>query len=274
MGSVMNLVYFLSIGLAAGWLASRITGRHLSNPLDFQPGRLRADRTVSTDDIATDSCAEPGNGLTRVFISYSSLDKQWADAACSAMEQHRIRCWIAPRDITPGAEWGAAIISGIDESRIMVVILSANANESPQVRREVERAISKGLILVPFRIENIKPTGALEFALSSAHWLDGFTPPVERQLERLATSVQSLPGKNARRAAGLTSESVDARRNPAGAGVGFASNLIIGVIGALLGGYLSGLLGITASGIVGNLIMATVGAIGVLLLVGMIRRLT
>ncbi len=32
-----------------------------------------------------------------VFISYSSIDKTTADAACNALESAGIRCWIAPR---------------------------------------------------------------------------------------------------------------------------------------------------------------------------------
>ena len=82
------------------------------------------------------------------------------------LEKHRIRCWIAPRDITPGSEWGAAIIQGMDVSKIMVLIFSGHANESAQVRREVERAVSKGLIVLPFRVEKINPAGAMEYALS------------------------------------------------------------------------------------------------------------
>jgi hypothetical protein len=27
-----------------------------------------------------------------VFISYSSNDKAWADAACAVLERHKIRC--------------------------------------------------------------------------------------------------------------------------------------------------------------------------------------
>jgi hypothetical protein len=127
-----------------------------------------------------------------VFISYATADKPWADAACAVLEAHRIRCWIAPRDITPGTEWGASIIAGIDGCKIMVLIFSAHANESPQVRREVERVISKGLTLLPCRIEDVRPVGAMEFALSNTHWLDAFTPPVERQMKLLAESVQAL----------------------------------------------------------------------------------
>jgi hypothetical protein len=130
--------------------------------------------------------------LLDVFLSYSSHDKQWADAACAFLESRRIRCWIAPRDISPGTEWGASIIHGIDACRIMVLIFSAHANGSAQVRREVERAISKGLIVLPFRVENVTPAGAMEYALGNTHWLDGFTPPVEKHLEVLAQSVESL----------------------------------------------------------------------------------
>jgi hypothetical protein len=127
-----------------------------------------------------------------VFISYAKADKPWADAACAVLEAHRIRCWIAPRDMTPGTEWGASIIAGIDGCKIMVLIFSAHANESPQVRREVERVISKGLTVLPCRIEDVRPVGAMEYALSNTHWLDAFTPPVERQMKLLAQSVQAL----------------------------------------------------------------------------------
>ncbi len=38
-----------------------------------------------------------------VFISYSTPDKVIADAACATLEQRQIRCWMAPRDVLPGA---------------------------------------------------------------------------------------------------------------------------------------------------------------------------
>ena len=108
------------------------------------------------------------------------------------LERQRIRCWIAHRDITPGEEWGAAIINGIRESRIMVLIFSRHANASKQVRREVERAISRGITVLSFRIEDVLPEGSMEYALGNTHWLDAFTPPVERQLDLLSRSVETL----------------------------------------------------------------------------------
>lgn len=127
-----------------------------------------------------------------VFISYSSLDKAVADAACAALEAAGIRCWIAPRDITPGKEWGAAIIEGINKSRVMVLIFSAHANDSPQIRREVERAVHKGIAIIPLRIEDIMPTQSLEYFIGTVHWLDALTPPMESHLRRLIESVKAI----------------------------------------------------------------------------------
>ena len=130
-----------------------------------------------------------------VFISYSSLDKPYADAACSVLERHGIRCWIAPRDILPGKSWGGAIIEAIGGARVMVLVFSRSANASPQVEREVEAAIRKAIPVLPLRIENVKPNESLEFFISVQHWLDAFTPPLEQHLERLAAVVSQILGR-------------------------------------------------------------------------------
>jgi hypothetical protein len=133
----------------------------------------------------------------KVFISYSSKDKPVADAACAALESQRIPCWIAPRDILAGDEYGDAIIDAISNCQIVVVIFSLHANDSPQVRREVERAVSKGKIIVPYRIEDVMPTHAMEFALSNTHWLDALTPPLEHRLTELCETVARIIQRHA-----------------------------------------------------------------------------
>ena len=125
------------------------------------------------------------------FISYSSKDKTTADAACAGLESAGVRCWIAPRDIRAGTEYAAGIVEGIDTCRIMVLIFSSSANASPQIRREIERAVSKGLTIVPFRIEDIAPTKAMEYYLGSIHWLDALTPPLSKHLGQLVEQVRA-----------------------------------------------------------------------------------
>ena len=87
-----------------------------------------------------------------VFVSYSHKDKPSADAVCAGLESAGIRCWIAPRDIDAGTEWAEGIMMGLNRCRVMVLIFSANANQSHQVRREVERAVNREMVILPFRI--------------------------------------------------------------------------------------------------------------------------
>jgi CHAT domain-containing protein len=126
------------------------------------------------------------------FISYSHVDKRLADASCAVLEAAGIRCWIAPRDIGPGQEWAKAIIAAIDRCSVMVLIFSRDANESSQIRREIERAVHNSVPIVPVRIEDAEPTGSLAYFLAGVHWLDALIPPVEQHFARLANIINAL----------------------------------------------------------------------------------
>jgi hypothetical protein len=130
------------------------------------------------------------------FISYASKDKPTADATCALLEARGIRCWIAPRDVEPGSPYGNAIIDAIRGCRIMVVVLSSQANESNHIPKEVERAVSIGATIIPLRIEDVVPGSSLDYFIGSVHWLDALTPPLEKHLETLAATIRKiLPGK-------------------------------------------------------------------------------
>ena len=127
-----------------------------------------------------------------VFISHSSNDRSTAEAALAALERAGHRCWIAPRDIVPGQDYGEAIVEGIRASRIFLLVLSSSSVDSPQVRRETERAADADIPIIPLRVEEVQPSRSLEYFISSAHWLDAFTPPLERHLEYLVSVVERL----------------------------------------------------------------------------------
>jgi len=133
-----------------------------------------------------------------VFVCYSARDKTVANAICAVLEAEGVRCWMAPRDILPGADWGESIIDAINDAKAMVLVFSSNANEAQsQIKREVERAVNKGIPVIPLRIENVMPTKALEYFLSTPHWLDAFTPPLDDHVRQLAYSIKQLLGKQA-----------------------------------------------------------------------------
>ncbi len=127
-----------------------------------------------------------------VFVSHSVKDKAVADTIVARLETESIRCWVAPRNVVPGADWGESIIYAIESSRIIVLIFSSSANASPQIKREVERAVDKGVYIIPFRVANIEPTKSLEYFISTAQWMDAFPPPLERHVETLTASVKAI----------------------------------------------------------------------------------
>jgi hypothetical protein len=147
-----------------------------------------------------------------VFISYPDAQKTMADAVCATLEQNKIRCWIAPRDVLPGEPFAKAIIRAMNESRLFVLIFSAESNDSNYVKNEVERAVSKGLSIIVFRVQNVVPTEEMEFYLSRRHWLDAVTPPIEAHFQKLVGAVKALlampyleaaPDKSKQKVAGL-----------------------------------------------------------------------
>ncbi|MEY2506528.1 MAG: hypothetical protein QOH01_857 [Verrucomicrobiota bacterium] len=127
-----------------------------------------------------------------VFISHSTDDKLVALALCNKLETAGVRCWIAPRDVGPGAEWGKAIVDAIRDCRIMVLVFSSKANDSRHIHREVQTAFEKDLTVIPFRVENTQPTGTMEYYLGSVHWLDALTAPVESHLLQVVDRVKAL----------------------------------------------------------------------------------
>ncbi len=126
-----------------------------------------------------------------VFVSYSQPDYDCAMALVERVERDGVNCWIAPRDIAPSADWAAEIIDAISNARVMVLVFSASSNDSPQVRREVERAVHKQVSILPFRIENVLPSKSLEYFLSAQHWMDAFPPPREAHYARLCAYLKN-----------------------------------------------------------------------------------
>ncbi len=125
----------------------------------------------------------------KVFICYSHHDVGYAQSTCRALEGADIRCWMAPRDISPSKDWAEEIIDAISSAAIMVLVLSSSSNDSPQVRREVERAISKNVPVLPLRVEDVLLSKSLEYFISTQQWLDAFTAPFEAHLENLRICV-------------------------------------------------------------------------------------
>jgi hypothetical protein len=92
---------------------------------------------------SSETVAQPSGAAAPVFISYASQDAGTANQICRSLESQGIPCWIAPRDVKPGAQYADAIVRAINEAKAVVLVMSGSAVASAHVRKEVERASSK-----------------------------------------------------------------------------------------------------------------------------------
>src|SRR5580658_3312914 len=128
-----------------------------------------------------------------IFVSYcTKSDRDAAYDLVAHVESRGFECWIAPRDVQGGMEWAAEIVNAITVAKVMVLIFSASANSSQQVRREVMLAVHRGVRVVPFRIEDIAPAASLEHFLGGNQWLDAFPPPLEPHYPKLVSCLNAL----------------------------------------------------------------------------------
>lgn len=107
-----------------------------------------------------------------VFVSYSSHDKYIADALVSAIESSGTPCWIAPRDVVAGRPYAESIMQGLGHGRLLLLVFTSRSNESPHVLREVERFVNLKRPILCLRIENVMPSGSMEYLISATHWAD------------------------------------------------------------------------------------------------------
>jgi formylglycine-generating enzyme required for sulfatase activity len=149
----------------------------------------------------TASGKEQGTAAHQVFISYASedvssttSDRQVADQICTALESQGIGCWIAHRDILPGDDWMDAIIDAVDQTKIIVLVFSANTEKSQWVKDEIKLALEEKRRIIPFRIQDVYPKRALRLLKVRCQWMHAFTPPLEKHIERLVNIVSGRLG--------------------------------------------------------------------------------
>jgi TolB-like protein/Flp pilus assembly protein TadD len=127
---------------------------------------------------------------SHVFVSYASQDAAVANAVVENLEQHGIKCWIAPRDVTPGSQYADEIVAAINDAKVLVLVLSEYAVASPHVGREIERAASKLRRIIVLRTDAAPLTRSFEYFLSESQWIDVAALGVPAALLKLTQAVR------------------------------------------------------------------------------------
>ena len=128
-----------------------------------------------------------------VFISYSTMDLGPAEKIRDVLEQNRIPCWMAPRDIPSGSNYAKEIPVAIRACKVFLLILSANAQKSNWVVKELDNAVNAGKIIVPLMLEDCPLNDEFNFLLTGAQRYTSYRRS-EETLKMLIRQIQAITG--------------------------------------------------------------------------------
>jgi hypothetical protein len=132
-----------------------------------------------------------------VYLSYSSWDRPVAGVACRELEATGISCWVAPRAVTPGSDWTAAISAAVAACRLVVLILSTRSDSSRNVHQEVKRAVKDGKQVAAVRIAEFAPGPVPLAPIRHLHCLDAAHRPLPEAVQSLADNIHQTLQRSA-----------------------------------------------------------------------------
>jgi ABC-type uncharacterized transport system substrate-binding protein len=131
-----------------------------------------------------------------VFISYATSDKAVAEAICHRLEARGVRCWIAPRDVSPGTQFEQAIMDAVNNASLLTVVSSKSSNDSKHVENELRVAWKAGVPVIPFRIEDVPLSGVIINYISPTGGLDAMMGPLDKHIDELVQIIQAMMSKD------------------------------------------------------------------------------
>jgi tetratricopeptide (TPR) repeat protein len=149
--------------------------------------------------------SDSGRRISRpVFVSYATADRKQALSVCEAIESRGTDCWISSRDVPPGENYQEAIVRSIRGTRAMVLIFSAAANNSDEIKKELSLASRYHVPVMALRIADVEPSDAFAYELSTRQWIDAF--------DDWDKAIDSLVGRIAQLSGALPTAATRARR--------------------------------------------------------------
>src|SRR5690348_5648972 len=136
-----------------------------------------------------------GDASAPVFVSYATAGRKEAISVCKAIERRGVRCWISSRDVKPGENYQEAIVRSIRTSRAMVLVFSEAANNSDEIKKELSLASKHRVPVMALRIEDVEPSDAFAYELSTRQWIDAFES-WDKSIDALVRKIEQVGGSS------------------------------------------------------------------------------
>jgi len=125
-----------------------------------------------------------------IFISYRRSDQAKACLLHALLKQRGVDAWYDAL-VGAGEDWRRATAKALDAAPIFVLLFSKNASESDDIGKELAAATFSKKLVIPVRIEDIRPSGEFLYELASRNWFDAFDD-TEARFEILADRLAAL----------------------------------------------------------------------------------
>lgn len=130
-----------------------------------------------------------------VFISYSTKNLDFANAALHLLKSEGISTWIAPNDIPAGSRYAYVINDAIKNSACVLLLLSEHSQSSEWVDREIERAINYKKTIISMHIDDCELNAGFSFYLGSqqivpVRSINKDDPDVKRVLKSIKVCIE------------------------------------------------------------------------------------
>ena len=125
------------------------------------------------------------------FISFKAEEMNDAVWVRTALESHGISCWMAPDSIPGGSSYVNEIADAINNSKVFVLLLSENSQQSQWVSKELDMALNKGKTILPYIIEKCELNDSFGFYLAGIHMYEAYLNKKE-MLEKMISEIKVL----------------------------------------------------------------------------------
>jgi len=129
-----------------------------------------------------------------VFISYRRKDLDFVTRLHQELTSRGISAWFDMENIEVADHWRSSIAEGIRACKIFVLVLSPDAVESVNIRKEVDLAETHGKKIVPLMWRKTEIPVAFEYSLAGLQWIDFKETASPENFDELADVINRLLG--------------------------------------------------------------------------------
>ncbi len=129
-----------------------------------------------------------------VFISYRRKNLDFVTQLHQELTKRGISAWFDKENIEVADHWRTSIAEGIRGCKVFILVLSPDAVESVNIRKEVDLAERHNKKIIPLLWQQTDIPVAFEYALAGIQWIDFNETPSQENFDQLAEVVKRLIG--------------------------------------------------------------------------------